>query len=56
MHAGSSLVITVDGYNTAKFFINKECLLGDLQLWKGNYLEAASHYKNVMETATRVVQ
>jgi hypothetical protein len=50
---GSSLVITVDGYNTAKFFINKECLLGDLQLWKGNYLEAASHYKYVMETATR---
>jgi nucleoside-diphosphate-sugar epimerase len=49
--AGSSLVITVDGYNTAKFFINKECLLGDLQLWKGNYLLAASHYKNVMETA-----
>ncbi|MEL0456495.1 RagB/SusD family nutrient uptake outer membrane protein [Flavobacteriaceae bacterium SZ-1-7] len=48
----SSLVINVDGYNTAKFFINKGCLLGDLQLWKGNYLEAASHYKNVMETGT----
>ena len=51
--AGSSLAITIDGYNTAKFFINKECLLGDLQLWKGNYTEAASHYKNVMETGTR---
>jgi hypothetical protein len=50
--AGSSLLVTVDGYNTEKFFINKECLLGDLQLWKGNYLEAASHYKNVMETGT----
>ncbi|WP_163408533.1 RagB/SusD family nutrient uptake outer membrane protein [Flavobacterium ajazii] len=50
---GSSLVITIDGYNTAKFFINKECLLGDLQLWKGNYQEAAAHYKNVMETGTR---
>jgi len=53
----SSLVINVDGYNTAKFFINKECILGDLQLWKGNYdetayHEAASHYKNVMETGT----
>nr|WP_288837619.1 RagB/SusD family nutrient uptake outer membrane protein [uncultured Flavobacterium sp.] len=46
---GSSLLITVDGYDTRKFFINKECLLGDLQLWKGNYLSAASHYKNVME-------
>lgn len=50
--AGSSLLINVDGHNTAKFFINKECLLGDLQLWKGNYLEAASHYKTVMETGS----
>lgn len=50
--AGSSLIINVDGYNTAKFFINKECVLGDLQLWKGNYLEAASHYKMTMETGT----
>ncbi len=48
----SSLNIAVDGYNTAKFFINKECLLGDLQLWKGNYLQAAQHYKNVMETSS----
>ncbi|MEO8254087.1 MAG: RagB/SusD family nutrient uptake outer membrane protein [Flavobacterium sp.] len=48
----SSLVVTVDGYNTAKFFINKECLLGDLQLWKGNYLAAASHYKIVLETGS----
>lgn len=46
----SSLRITVDGYDTMKFFINKECLLGDLELWKGNYLLAASHYKNVMES------
>ncbi len=50
--ASSSLVITVDGYYTPKFFINKECLLGDLELWKGDYLSAASHYKNVLETAT----
>lgn len=48
----STLVIDVDGYNTAKFFINKECLLGDLQLWKGNYLQAASHYKTVLETGS----
>lgn len=46
----SSLLITVDGYSLMKFFINKECLMGDLQLWKGNYLAAASHYKNVMES------
>lgn len=50
--ATSSLVVTVDGYYTPKFFINKECLLGDLQLWKGNYLQAAMHYKNVMETSS----
>ncbi|MFI1773421.1 RagB/SusD family nutrient uptake outer membrane protein [Thalassobellus citreus] len=49
---GSSLLINVDGFSTEKFFINKGCLLGDIQLWKGNYLEAASHYKNVMETGT----
>ncbi len=48
----SSLVINVDGYNTAKFFINKECLLGDLHLWDNNYTQAAIHYKNVMETGT----
>jgi starch-binding outer membrane protein, SusD/RagB family len=46
----SSLLITVDGYDIRKFFINKECLIGDLQLWKGNYLAAASHYKKVMES------
>ncbi len=48
----SSLLIDVDGYSTRKFFINKECLLGDLNLWKGNYLAAASHYKNVMESSS----
>lgn len=51
-NSNSTLVIDVDGYNTAKFFINKECLLGDLQLWNGNYQEAATHYKTVMETGT----
>ncbi|MFI8379440.1 RagB/SusD family nutrient uptake outer membrane protein [Leeuwenhoekiella sp. NPDC079379] len=49
----STLVIDVDGYNTAKFFINKECILGDLQLWNNNYTQAAIHYKNVMETGSR---
>ncbi len=49
---GSTLLINIDGFSTEKFFVNKECLLGDLQLWKGNYLEAAMHYKKVMETAS----
>lgn len=48
--ASNSLVTTVDGYTTGKFFINKECLLGDLNLWKGNYRMAATHYKTVLET------
>ncbi|MEL1253109.1 RagB/SusD family nutrient uptake outer membrane protein [Flavobacterium sp. DGU38] len=48
----SSLMINIDGYYTQKFFINKECLLGDLYLWKGNYNKAAIYYKNVMETSS----
>ncbi|WP_228098797.1 RagB/SusD family protein [Pedobacter sp. MC2016-24] len=47
---GSSLSITTDGSNTQRMFINKYYMLGELQLWKGNYLEAAKNYKNVMET------
>lgn len=38
-----------------KFFIHRRSLLGDLQLWKGNYRRAAEYYKDVMETATRQV-
>ncbi|HEX7844601.1 MAG TPA: RagB/SusD family protein [Chitinophagaceae bacterium] len=49
---GSNLNITVDGYQTEKFYINKKCLLGDLNLWKGNYIKAADWYRQVMETAT----
>ena len=44
----SSLITTVDGYPTAKFYINKQCLIGDLNLWKGNYRAAAVAYKSVM--------
>lgn len=49
---GTNLNITVDGYPTEKFFINKNCLLGDLYLWKGNYQVAAEKYRQVMEIAT----
>lgn len=55
--AGTSLITTVDGYNTAKFFINKKCLLGDLYLWRSAFTgspadsrKAAENYKDVMET------
>ena len=49
---GTNLNITVDGYPTEKFYINKKCLLGDLNLWKGNYVKAAEWYRQVMELAT----
>jgi hypothetical protein len=49
---GTNLNVTVDGYPTNKWFINKKALLGDLQLWKGNYIEAAKWYRQVMETGT----
>ena len=39
----------------SKFFIHRRSFLGDLNLWKGNYLKAASYYKDAMETATNNV-
>ncbi|SIT21188.1 Starch-binding associating with outer membrane [Filimonas lacunae] len=48
--SGSSLVTTVDGYATQKFFINRLCVLGDLYLWNGDYRKAATTYRAVMET------
>lgn len=50
--AGTSMNISVDGYTTAKFFVNKKCLLGDLNLWKGDYVKAATWYRQVMELST----
>jgi hypothetical protein len=49
---GTTLNISVDGYQTQKFFIHKKCLLGDLYLWKGDYVKSATYYRQVMETAT----
>jgi starch-binding outer membrane protein, SusD/RagB family len=49
---GTNLNITVDGYQTQKFYINKRILLGDLYLWKGNYQKSAEYYRQVMEYAT----
>jgi hypothetical protein len=45
---GSSLLSTYDTYYTEKIFINKNCLLGDLYLWKGNWTQAATAYREVM--------
>jgi len=41
--------ISSGNYTTTPFFINKRILLGDLYLWKGNYLQAASNYKAVLD-------
>jgi len=50
--SSSTLAVTVDGYPTQKWFVNKKVVLADLHLWKGNYVQAASYYRQVMETGT----
>ncbi len=52
---GTNLNITVDGYQTQKFYVNKKVILGDLYLWKGNYQKSAEYYRQVMETGTQGV-
>ncbi|MGB3007615.1 MAG: RagB/SusD family protein [Chitinophagaceae bacterium] len=51
---GSNLNLTVDGYPTQKFYVNKKIILADLHLWKGNYLQAATWYRQVMEYPSAV--
>ncbi|MDP4289563.1 MAG: RagB/SusD family protein [Bacteroidota bacterium] len=46
--SGSTLLTTVDTYSTAKMFIDKNCLLGDLYLWQGNWVKAATAYMQVV--------
>jgi len=54
--ASPTLILPMDVYivkdGVFKFFIQRRSFLGDLNLWKGNYLKAASYYKDVMETGT----
>lgn len=45
---------SVDGYLLNKMFINKHVLMGDLYLWDNQYLKAATTYKLVLETASRL--
>jgi len=47
--AGNPLVITIDGSNTNKLFICKPFVLGDLYLWKNNYIKAAENYEKIMD-------
>lgn len=53
--SGTNLNQTIDGYQTQKFFVDKKVILGDLHLWKGNYTQAATWYRQVMETGTQGV-
>src|SRR5690606_39576308 len=46
--AGASLLFTTDGFITNKVFANKPHIIGELYLWKGNYLEAARWYKKLL--------
>ena len=46
---GPALNMTLDGIPTNTFFIQKKMLLGDLYLWKGNYVKAATYYREIME-------
>ncbi|TDH24257.1 RagB/SusD family nutrient uptake outer membrane protein [Segetibacter sp. 3557_3] len=46
----ASLVTTVDGYGTDRFFVPKKVVMAELYLWKGSYLKAAAAFKEVMET------
>lgn len=46
---GTTLLTTVDGYSTQKFFINKNILMGDLYLWQGQYDKAADRYKRILD-------
>ncbi|MES2329313.1 MAG: RagB/SusD family protein [Bacteroidota bacterium] len=45
----TGLITNYDGYNTKRFFIDKFTLLGDINLWKGNYRTAATYYRRLME-------
>lgn len=51
--ANSSLMNSTDGYAMAKVFIVKKLVLGDLNLWKQNWSQAAKYYNDVMSAAAQ---
>ena len=54
LYSDPSLMDPVDGYDPRIMYIDKEFFLGDLYLWKGDYLAAASYYKSVIERNTGI--
>lgn len=49
LYTDEGLITTIDGYQSRLMYIDKEYLLGELNLWKGNYRRAAEYFKNIME-------
>lgn len=49
LYTDESMMTYIDGYDTKIMFIDKEYLLGELYLWQGEYLKAATQFKIVME-------
>ena len=49
LYTDASFRTVIDGFDTRIMFIDKQMFLGNLYLWKGDYLAAASMYKIVME-------
>ncbi|ASB48020.1 RagB/SusD family nutrient uptake outer membrane protein [Alkalitalea saponilacus] len=49
IYTDESLFRVIDGFHTRTMFIDKEYLLGELHLWNGNYVAAASYFKSIME-------
>ncbi len=51
--ASPTLIMAMNGYpirdGVFKFFIHRKSLIADLNLWKGNYVTAATLYKEIME-------
>ncbi|PZX18624.1 SusD-like starch-binding protein associating with outer membrane [Breznakibacter xylanolyticus] len=48
-YTDANLLETIITYYPRLMYIDKEYLLGELNLWNGNYFKAASYFKNIME-------
>ncbi len=52
---GNPLLVTIDGNYTGRMFVTKPFLLGDLYLWKGNYIKAAENYSKTLKAEDNAV-
>ncbi|MFT3737830.1 MAG: RagB/SusD family nutrient uptake outer membrane protein [Breznakibacter sp.] len=51
-YTDSDLLQPIAGYSADQMYIDKEYLLGELNLWQGNYHRAAEYFKTIMERGT----